>query len=113
MTSAALHLATLELPLFRASREDPSVQRLVALLHQYDHLTRRQLCQLTGWTERDVRALAEAAGDDVVRGQAGFSMFYKSTADEILVAAEIAISQGKKMIRYGVALKRRLHTRIA
>ena len=113
MTVHDLHLACQDLPLFRVSPEAPNVGRLKALLGQYDHLTRAELHKLTSWSERDIRALAEAAGPDVVRGQAGFSLFDSSSADEVLSAAETAISQGKKMIGSGVGLKRRLHARIA
>jgi hypothetical protein len=101
-----------ELPLFRAVRSDPNVERFLRLLGVYGHLTRRQFAQITGWTEREVRALAEAAGDEVVRGQQGFCLFDNAPVDEALHAAEDAISQGKKMIRYGLAIKRRLHGRI-
>ena len=57
-------------------------------------------------------AQAEAAGSEVIRGQKGFSLFAKTGATEILDAAEDAISQGKKMIRYGVTLKTKLHHQV-
>jgi hypothetical protein len=101
-----------ELPLFKAQKEDPNVGRFLALLRAYGHLTRKQIGAITGWTERDVRALAEAAGLEVVRGQKGFCLFDGAAADEILDAAEDSVSQGKKMIRYGLGLKRMLHRRI-
>ncbi len=61
-----------------------------------------------------VRDAAEALGAEVVRGQAGFKLTsqIQSRSDDLLVAlqaADAAISQGKKMIRYGLALKRKLH----
>ena len=110
--------ATLQdLPLFTALATDPNVDTLKHLLRAHGHLSRAQLTQMTGWTERDVRALAEAAGSDIVRGQHGFALFDPlfdaGGADEINRAAEASISQGKKQIRYGMALKRRLHQRIA
>ena len=101
-----------ELPLFRATREDPNVDRFLRLLENYDHLTRKQFHQIAGWSEREVRAMAEAAGSEVIRGQKGFSLFAKTGATEILDAAEDAISQGKKMIRYGVTLKTKLHHQV-
>lgn len=102
-----------ELPLFDADRDDPNVERLVRLLRAHGHLTRTQIRQITGWSERDIRALAEAAGDEIVRGQNGFCLTELAGLDEATEAARIAISQGKKMIRYGLALKRRIHARVA
>ena len=105
-----------ELPFFDAEREDPNVDRFLRLLGSHGHLTRIQLRQITGWSERDIRSLAEAAGDQVVRGQNGFCLTesaLRDNLDEVVNSAEIAISQGKKMIRYGVALKRRVHAKVA
>ena len=76
------------LPLFKAQKEDPNVDRFLALLRAYGHLTRKQIGAITGWTERDVRALAEAAGLEVVRGQKGFCLFDGAAADEILAMGE-------------------------
>lgn len=101
-----------ELPLFKASKEDPNVERFLGLLAHYGRLTRRQFVSITGWSERDVRALAEAAGARVVRGQEGFCLFETADAEEVLRAAEAAISQGKRMIKYGLALKSALHGRV-
>ena len=74
--------------------------------------TRRQLCEALGWSERQVRETAEALGADVVRGQAGFKLTETIGRNELSLAlqsADASISQGKIMIRYGLALKRRLH----
>lgn len=101
-----------DMPLFLAAPADPNVDRFLGLLRHYQRLTRRQMSAMTGWSERDIRALAEAAGDQVVRGQAGFTLTETADLVEIQHAAEAAISQGKKMIRYGVALRRRAHRRI-
>jgi TRAP-type uncharacterized transport system substrate-binding protein len=75
--------------------------------------TRRELVQITGKSERDIRALAEAAGPTVVRGPKGFNHFDNATLDDIHQAADIAASQGKKMLRYSLRLKRRAHARLA
>jgi hypothetical protein len=85
--------------------------------HDRGWLTRRQIHELTGWSDRDVRAIAEAAfaahsRPKIVRGPLGFAVFDRATDDHVLHAADIAISQGKKMIRYGLALGRALHGRI-
>jgi len=106
---------TLELPLFRAAPEDPNVERLRELLHTYGWLKREQIVKLTGWSERTVRALAEAMGADVVRGQAGFKLTADLADEEIglgLQAARVRIAQGQHELRYGLALLRRLHGRV-
>ena len=105
--------ATLQLELDQV--KEPSEE----MVHQFiGHLavsgwqTRRQLTQALAVSARRVRALAEAAGVEVVRGPKGFACFENVDADEARHCAEIAISQGKKMIRWGVAVKRRVHQRI-
>jgi len=106
----------IELPLFRASPDDPNVQRFLRLLEAHGHLTRAKLSAITGWNERQIRMLAEAAGDEVVRGQNGFCLTDRALREnlgEVQEAAEMSISQGKKMIRYGLGLKRRIHARVA
>jgi len=101
-----------DLPLFQAKPEDPSVERFLFLLAHHGQLTRKDFKALEGWNDRTVRDLAEAAGGQVVRGPKGFSLEELTTVDEMKHAAEIAISQGKKMISYGVALRIRAHKRI-
>lgn len=75
--------------------------------------TRSQLCQHFGWTERHLRDVAESMGTDIVRGQLGFKLTASVTRDDIsagIQSAEAFLSQGKRMIRYGLGLKRRLHS---
>lgn len=60
---------------------------------------------------------AESLGPEIVRGQAGFKLtrqIDRRSPDFVvaLQAADAALSQGKHMIRYGLALKRRLHALI-
>ncbi len=92
--------------------DDKSVLR--THLYAYGWQTRKQICRALGWTERKVRNVAEAMGADIVRGQAGFKLTIHIQRDSQDVALAIqardaAIAQGKRMIRYGVALGRRLH----
>lgn len=75
-------------------------------------LTRKELVQLLGKSERDIRALAEAAGPEIVRGQKGFAHFDNAPLDLIKEAADQAQAQGKKMLRYSIRLRRRAHARI-
>lgn len=74
--------------------------------------TRKQLCLALGWPERTIRDVAESMGADIVRGQQGFKLTKNITRDDLpaaLQAADAAISQGKRMIKYGFGLKRKLH----
>jgi hypothetical protein len=51
-------------------------------------------------------------GADVVRSQRGFKLTAHVTRDDLKYATQAAdafLSQGKKMIRYALSLKRHLH----
>jgi hypothetical protein len=107
-------IVQLDLPI---AHDDPRIAELITILRDRGWITRRQIHELTGWSDRDVRAIAEAAfaasgRPKIVRGPLGFAVFDRATDDQIHHAADIAVSQGKKMIRYGLALRRALHSRI-
>lgn len=85
------------------------VAGLVRTLEDRGWLTRRELADLLGWTERKIRAVAEAAGAKVVRGPRGFASVNRAGLDDVLHCARIAESQGRKMIDYAAALRRRCH----
>ncbi len=89
------------------------VDELLRLLRCYGWLTRRKLGPLTGWKERTIRGVAEQAGAEIVRGPRGFNAIEKCSLDEIEHCAAIAESQGKKMVEYALALRRRAHARLA
>jgi hypothetical protein len=89
-----------------------NVGRFVGWLAWRGWAKRRELVRVFGVSERTIRALAEAAGAEVIRGPKGFAHIENVPADEARHCAEIALSQGKKMIRWGLAVKRRLHGRI-
>ncbi len=95
-------------------RTEPAQLELFrGLLAKHGWLTRKELCAQTGWSERIVRKVAEQLGAEVVRGQRGFKLTSQIEREEIGVmqqASDAAISQGKAMIRYGVALRRVLHS---
>jgi hypothetical protein len=84
------------------------VRTFVNILRQRGWQTRKQLCAITNWSERTVRALAESAGSDVVRGPKGFNYFDRAETLEIQEAARIAERQGNKMLAYASALRTRL-----
>lgn len=103
--------------LFDGAPIEERAEELVRLLKERGWLTRREIGELTGWDEREIRAAAEAARDakgrpEVVRGPLGFAVFDRATDDQVRRAEEIAISQARKMFRYGVGLRRRLHERV-
>lgn len=99
--------------MFAEGEAEAHVEELLQLLHTYGWLTRRALKQIEGWSERTTRAIAEAAGDRVVRGPRGFNAFEKCSLDEIEHCAAIAEGQGNKMINYALALRKRAHRRLA
>jgi hypothetical protein len=77
--------------------------------------TRKEVAIALGWSERKVPDVAETLGAEIVRGQRGFNLVKKIGRDDLpaaLQAADAFLSQGKKMIRYAMALRRKLHERI-
>lgn len=91
-------------------------QMLAVLSGASDWMTRRNLMAALQWDQRKIRAVLESLGADVVRGQKGFMLTDRVKTEELGVAVRCSdawISQGKSMVRYGVALKRKLHKRIA
>lgn len=97
------------------AQDEPTAEAVgffIGYLSFHGWRTRKQLTTALGISERQVRMLAERAGAEIVRGPRGFAHIEKADADEARHCAEIAISQGKKMIQWGMAVKRRLHQRI-
>jgi len=105
-----------QLPLLTAGTElECDVEELRRLLLSAGRwLSRREICRLTAWDSRRVRAAAEAAGTDVVRGPRGFAAWEVAARDlsEIEHCARIFISQGQRMIEMGLAYQRRLHHQV-
>lgn len=98
-----------------AEQVNCDLDHLRARLQQTGWQTRSQLSEHFGWSERYIRDLAEALGPEIVRGQAGFKLTSQLTRDELPLgqqASDAFISQGKKMLRYGLALRRKLHEKL-
>jgi hypothetical protein len=77
--------------------------------------TRVDVAKCLGWSERRIREAAEALGSEIVRCQAGFKLTRDLNRDDLPLAqqcADASISQAKKMIRYAIALRKRLHSMI-
>ena len=101
-----------ELELFRPGVTVGDVDRLCIMLGLMGWQTRREICNRTDWSERKLRDVAESLGSGIVRGQRGFKLTKHLTREDLssaAQAADAALSQGKRMIRYGLALKRKLH----
>ncbi len=101
---------------FRPGVTGDDVARLTIWLHGYGWQTRQQISGALCWSERKLRDVAESMGSAIVRGQRGFKLTADLERDDLSAAAQAAdaaLSQGKRMIRYGLALKRQLHTKLA
>lgn len=101
--------------LLREGVTEEDVQRFRALLRQRGWQKRKHIFREFGWSDRKIRDVAQSMGADVVRGQLGFNLTSQVKREEIghaVAAADAFISQGKQMMRYGIALKRRLHQRL-
>lgn len=105
--------ASSQLEIFREGVTDADVAQLRSWLAMHGWQTRKQLVEGLGWSERKIRDVAELMGSAIVRSQSGFKLTEQITRDDLpsaLQAAQAAISQGKRMIRYGFKLKKQLHT---
>jgi hypothetical protein len=102
---------------FRPGVTGDDVDRLTAhLCFARGWQTRQQIGDALGWNERKIRDVAESMGSKIVRGQKGFHLTASVPREElglVVQAADAFISQGKRMIRYGIALKNWLHKQIA
>lgn len=101
---------------FRPGVTGDDVARLTIWLHAYGWQTRQQISGALCWSERKIRDVAESMGSKIVRGQRGFKLTSDLGRDDLsdaAQAADAALSQGKRMVRYGLSLKRKLHQRIA
>jgi hypothetical protein len=91
---------------------DAEIGALRARLATHGWQTRKQLVEALGWSERKIRDVAELMGSEIVRGQNGFKLTDQIGRDDLPAAVQAyqaAISQGKRMMRYGFQLKKRLH----
>jgi hypothetical protein len=103
---------TSQAELFTGGISDADAITLRGWLLAHGWATRRQIAEHLGWAERKVPAVAELLGSDIVRGQRGFKLTEKVTREDLPAvkqAVDAGLSQGKKQIRYALALKRKLH----
>jgi hypothetical protein len=56
--------------------------------------------------------MAESSAGEIISGQKGYKLSAEATIDEIDHAANWLISQGKKMLKRGIAIRRKAHQKI-
>lgn len=107
-----------ELPLFVVAPESVNVAYLVEFLRSAGgwvvarHILIRWGLEDTDQNRRFIRALAEAAGADVISGQKGYLHIAHATVEEAHHAASWLESQASKMAAKACAIRRRAHALI-
>lgn len=97
------------------SRKAPAVSAdeidgVCAFLGGKGWMRAREILVEIGIDDRRMRVIAEKSDGRIISGQKGYRLFDPSTPiGEADQAAGWLISQGKKMIRRGVAIRRRMH----
>lgn len=84
---------------------------LIALLTAKGWQTRRQIGEALNWNEWFIRLVAASDETRIIRGQSGFNVIEKCTAEEIQYAANQRVSQGKREIRTGMSWLKQLAKR--
>ena len=100
-----------QLGLFESRAGDANVQWLETLLRGAGcWMTARDIMQtcVGRLQDRDVRELASAS-EWIISGQRGYKHMEHATAEETDHASNWLVSQGKKMIKRGMALRRNGH----
>lgn len=64
---------------------------------------------VAGYTDRKLRAIAEASNGRIISGQKGYALLENCTPDEIDHAAGWLESQGKKMLQRAARIRARFH----
>jgi hypothetical protein len=103
-----------QLHLFQVPRENANVRWLEKLLlAEKDWRTAAEILKALGWESNDtnkrfLRSLAEASSN-ILSGQRGYRHTSQATAEEVRHSSNWLVSQGKKMIKRGLAQRRRAH----
>jgi hypothetical protein len=103
-----------QLHLFQVPRENANVDWLEKiLLEARTWRTAAEILKAVNWEPNDtnkrfLRSLAEAS-DYILSGQRGYKHAVHATAEEIQHSSNWLVSQGKKMIKRGIAQRRRAH----
>jgi hypothetical protein len=95
--------------LFRVVEDDPRVERFVAWLAGRGWVTAAMVHEALDWSDRDVRALAEASDGRVISGQKGYKLTREANPDEANQAADWLKNQAAKMTARAVKIQRVFH----
>ena len=102
---------TEQLSLFLCSN-NAEANPLVSALRGQGWVTAKRLSFHLATSDRELRAMAEASAGEIISGQKGYKLSTEATIDEIDHAANWLISQGKKMLKRGIEIRRRAHQKI-
>ncbi len=95
----------------RAPRvSDSDVATLIRHLHGHGWQTAKQLSQY-GWTDRKLRAVANASKGRVISGQHGYALIESATVDEANHAAAWLERQAAEMQRRARDIRKAMHKR--
>lgn len=95
--------------LFRVEETDPRVEEFVGWLAGRGWVTAAQIEGAKDWSDRDIRALAEASEGRVISGQRGYKLTREANPDEASQAADWLKNQGQKMMARAVKIQRVFH----
>ncbi len=95
--------------LFRVEETDTRVDEFVAWLAGRGWVTAAQIEDAKDWSDRDIRAFAEASDGRVISGQKGYKLTREANPDEACQAADWLKNQGHKMIARAVKIQRVFH----
>lgn len=86
---------------------NPELTAVLLELRQGNWLTARTLRHRLGYSDRTLRAVAEASDGQIISGQQGYKLTRCATSDEITHAANWLHSQAQKMENRSIAIRRR------
>lgn len=91
---------------------DGGVEKLRSALKFGAWATARNLALATGLDDRELRIIAEHHEGEFITGNGGYKLAALATAEEIAACADRLLSQGKKMIRRAIRIRRAAHERL-
>ena len=102
-----------QLELLPPKRINPQVQDLIKVLRGRDWTRAREIIRQTGWSDRQIRALANESRHRIVSypGSPGYKLFEDCTVDEIHRAINAIGSQTREMTAKLKDLLRAYHSR--
>lgn len=86
------------------------LEELITTLSGRGWMTRRQLEALTSFSDRTLRALANASDGQIISGQQGYRLTREATVEEIKHAANWLKHQATEMTRRALQIERVRHS---